>query len=59
MAGSGKDDALKTWKEYFEDLYNMDTKEQVIVDIYGFDGVRKGNYFGEMSVVGLKWNRMK
>ena len=34
------------WKEYYEDLYNIDTYEQVAVHMCGFDGVRSGNYFG-------------
>ena len=33
-------------KEYYQDLYNIDTKEQVAVQIFGFDWVRRGNYFG-------------
>ena len=39
----------KIWKDYFEDLYNIDTQEQAEVQICGFDGVdeaRRGNYFG-------------
>ena len=36
----------RIWKEYLEDLYNIDTQEQVKVLICGFDGIRKGNYFG-------------
>ena len=30
---------------YFEDLYNIDTQEQVAVHICGFDWIRRGNYF--------------
>ena len=33
-------------KEYFEDLYNIDTQEQVAVHMFGFGGIRRGNYFG-------------
>ena len=33
-------------KENFEDLYNIDTQEQVAIHICSFDGVRRGNYFG-------------
>ena len=29
----------------FKDLYNIDTQEQVAVHVYGFDGIRRGNYF--------------
>ena len=36
---------LKIWKEYFEDLYNIDTQEQVAVNMCGFDGIWGGNYF--------------
>ena len=36
----------RIWKEYFEDLYNIDTQEQVAVHICGFDGARRGSYFG-------------
>ena len=36
----------RTWKEYFEDLYNIDTNRQIIVHMCGFDGVQRGNYFG-------------
>ena len=34
------------WKENYDDLYNMDTQEHVAVHMCGFDGVRRGNYFG-------------
>ena len=33
-------------KGYFEDLYNIDTQEQVAVHVHGFDGVRRSSYFG-------------
>ena len=36
----------RIWKEYFEDLYNTDTQEKVTVHMCGFDGNRRGNYFG-------------
>ena len=29
------------WREYYEDLYNIDTQEQVAVHMCGFDGVRR------------------
>ena len=32
--------------EYFEDLYNVDTQEQVQLHMCGFDGIQRGNYFG-------------
>ena len=31
--------------DYFEDLYNIDTQEQVAVHICGFNVVQRGNYF--------------
>ena len=42
----GEDKARKIWKKYFEELYNVDTQEQVAVHICGFDVIRRGNYFG-------------
>ena len=41
----------KIWKEYFEDLSNIDTQEQVAVRMCGFDGIQRGNYFGGESIV--------
>ena len=35
----------RIWKEYYEDLYNINTQEQVAVYMCGFDGVQRGNYF--------------
>ena len=40
----------RIWKEYFEDLYNTDTQEQVAIHMCGFDGARRGNYFGEEPI---------
>ena len=31
----GKNEARKIWKEYFEDLYNIDTQEQDAVHMCG------------------------
>ena len=36
----------RIWKEYFEDLYNIDTQEQVPVHMCGSDGIQRGNYGG-------------
>ena len=36
----------KIWKEYFEDLYDIDTQEDVAIHMCGFDGIQRGNYFG-------------
>ena len=35
----------RIWIEYFEDLYNIDTQEQVSVHMCGFYGIWRGNYF--------------
>ena len=40
-----EDEVRKIWKEYFEDVYNIDTQEQVAVQMCGFDGIWSGNYF--------------
>ena len=42
----GEDEVQRILKGYFEDLYNIDTQEQVVVHMCGFDGIRRGNYFG-------------
>ena len=42
----GEDEVQKVWKEYLEDLYNIDTREKVAVHICSFEGIRRGNYFG-------------
>ena len=36
---------MKDLEGVYEDLYNIDTQEQVAVHMRGFDGVRRGNYF--------------
>ena len=41
-----EEEVRRIWKEYFEDLYNVDTQDQVAVHMCDFDGIRKGNYFG-------------
>ena len=41
----GEDEVRMIWKAYYEDLYNIDTQEQVAVDMCGFDGIRRCNYF--------------
>ena len=46
----GEDEVRKIWKEHFEDLYNIDTQKQVAVNMYGFDGIRGGNYFGGQPI---------
>ena len=40
----GEEDVRRIWKEYFEDLENIGTQEQVAVHIMcDFDGIRRGN----------------
>ena len=43
----------RIWKEYYEDLYNIDTQEQVAVQLCGFDGVRRAAT-SEESQIGEK-----
>ena len=53
----------KIWKEYFEELYNIDTEEQVAVYMCGFDGIQRGNYFLgkpiERAEVGVRVGKLK
>ena len=42
-SAQGEDEERRIWKEYIEDLYNIDTQEQVAVHMCGFDGIRRGN----------------
>ena len=46
----GKDEVRRILKEYFEDLYYIDTQEEVTVHMCGFDGIGRGNYFGGDSM---------
>ena len=39
----GKDCDQMTWKEYFEDIYDVETDEQAIVYICGSESARDGN----------------
>ena len=41
----GKDEVKRIWKNYFQDLHNINIQEQVAVYMCGFDAVQKGNYF--------------
>ena len=41
-----EDEVRRLWKEYFEDLYNIDIEEQVAVHMCGFDGIGRGNHLG-------------
>ena len=44
-----EDELQRIWKSYFEDLYNIGTKEQVAVYMYGFNNVQRNIYFGELK----------
>ena len=46
----GEDEVRRIWKEYFEDLFNIDTREQVAVQMCSFDGIRRGNYLGVETI---------
>ena len=46
ISGTGKIEARRIWKTCFEDLYNIDTQEQLAVHICGFDEVRTASYLG-------------
>ena len=35
----------RVWKEYFENLFNIDTLEQVAVHMCAFDGAQRGKFF--------------
>ena len=39
-SAQGEDEIRRIWKEYFEDLYNIDNQEQVVVHMCGIDGIR-------------------
>ena len=43
----GEDEVRKIWKEYFEDLYNINTQEEVAVHMCSFDEIQKGYFRGE------------
>ena len=61
--GNGRMKCEKSGKEYFEDLYNKDTQEQVAVQMCGYDGIWRGNYFkGEpigRAEVEVRVNKLK
>ena len=39
----GEDKAQNIWKEYFEDLFNIDTQEEVVVNMCGLEVVTSPN----------------
>ena len=44
--GTWGERSQKDLDEYFEDPYNIDTQEEVVVYMCGFDGIRRGKYIG-------------
>ena len=34
----------KVWREHFENLHNVGSNEEVIVNVCGFDGLRRNRY---------------
>ena len=42
----GEGGLQKIWKEYFGDMYKIDTQEGVAVHMCGFGGILKGNFGG-------------
>ena len=42
----GDEEVQRIQREYFEDVYNVDTQGQVAVYMCDFDGIQKDNYFG-------------
>ena len=42
----GGGEVRQIWRKYFEDLYIIDTQEEIVIHMCGFDGIRRGNYFG-------------
>ena len=45
MLALEEDEARRIWKSYFENLYIIETQEQVTAHMCGFHGVHRGNYF--------------
>ena len=52
--GTGVGQSEKDLEDYFEDLYNIDTKEEITVHMCGFDGIQRGNYFGGEPIGGAE-----
>src|SRR5678815_774823 len=40
-------DVRGVWEEHFENLHNIGSNEEVIVNVCGFDGARRNRYFGD------------
>ena len=48
------DEVQMILKDYFEDIYNIDSQVQVVVHMCGSDGVWRGSYFEEEPIRELK-----
>ena len=46
MTLAQEDEVRRIWKDYFEDLCNIDTQGEVAVHMCYFDGIQRSNYFG-------------
>ena len=59
----GEDEVRKIWMDNFEDLYSMDTQEDVAIHMCGFHWIRRGNYLGgepiRRSEVELRVGKLK
>src|SRR5678816_1679135 len=43
-------DVRGVWKEHFENLHNINSNDEVIVNVCGFDGARRNRYFGDKVI---------
>ena len=46
----GDDEVQRVWKDYFENLYDTDTQEQVAFYMYSVEGIQKVNQFKENPI---------
>src|SRR5678816_1748842 len=40
-------DVRGVWKEHFEILHNINSNDEVLVNVCGFDSARRNRYFGD------------
>ena len=45
-----EDKVQRIWMMYFENLFNINTQEEVAIHMYDFDGILRGRYFGEEPI---------
>ena len=43
-------DVRRVWKKHFENVYNIGSNEEVIVNVCGFDGAKRNRYFGDKVI---------